>query len=174
MNLAKDELQQQMKVVLDKECLCIGLSNAAVKKMNVEPFIASGAVNICPGPNIAYFGEIVSLQKMVNHIYGRTDIIQAVNRPHMFVKELCLYVDYWRELLADARGIIDSKRTAYVKTFYDNLMSGIHYYRSLTNLVSAKSGRWEGDIHQGLDDAENELKQTIVKFLPQVPSSRHA
>jgi hypothetical protein len=168
MNLAEDELQQQMKVVLDKECLCIGLSNAAVKKMNVKPFIASRAVNICPGPNIAYFGEIVSLQKMVNHIYGRTDIIQAVNRPHMFVKELCLYVGYWRELLADARGIIDSKRTAYIKMFYDNLMSGIHYYRSLTNLISARLGRWEGAIHKGLDDAENELKQTIVKFLPQV------
>jgi hypothetical protein len=164
MNLSKDDLQQQMKAVLDKECLCIGLSNAAVKKFNVKPFIASGAVNICPGPNIAYFTEIVSLQKMINHIYGRTNIIKAVNRPHMFIKELRLYVDYWRELLTDARGMVDAKRNAYVKTFYDNLINGISYYRSLTSLVNEKLSTLRSTINKGLDDAESELNQMLEKF----------
>jgi hypothetical protein len=168
MNLSKDELQRQIKVVLDKECLCIGLSNAAVKKFSMKPFNTSEAVNICPGPNIAYFTEIVSLQKMIDHIYGRTSIIKAVNRPHMFIKELRLYIDYWSELLTDAKVMVDAKRNAYVKTFYDNMINGISYYRSLTNLVNEKLSALKCTINKGLDDAESEINQLLEKFVDKV------
>ena len=167
MNLSKDDRQQQMKAILDKECLCIGLSNSAVNKYNVKPFKTSRAVNICPGPNIAYFTEIVSLQKMINHIYGRTNIIRRVNRPHMFIKELRLYVDYWTELLTDTKGMVDNKRKAYVKTFYDNLINGISYYRSLANQVSEQLITLKGTFEKGLDDAEVELNRMLENFLAQ-------
>ncbi len=56
-NLPVNEYQNKLTDVLDKECLCIGLSNAAPKVYEV-PFVKYlDAVTICPGPNIAYFSE---------------------------------------------------------------------------------------------------------------------
>jgi hypothetical protein len=135
----------------------VGLSNAAVKNYHTKPFKKSSAINICPGPNIAYFTEIVSLQKMIDHIYGRTNIIRHANRPHMFVKELRLYVDYWAELITETSGTIDNKRKAYLQQFYDNLMNGISYYRTLTDQVTDEFSALKNTVQEGLDNAEDEL-----------------
>src|SRR5690606_18985483 len=109
MELPEDEYRQMSEEVLGKECLCVGLSNAAVKTYDVKPFKKMDGVSICPGPNIAYFTEIVSLQKMTDHIYGRANVIQGSGRPHMFIKELMLYVSFWKELLTEEKAI-DHKR----------------------------------------------------------------
>ena len=70
-NLDPEELKTQEEEVLSKECLCIGLSNAA-SKVYEQPFVKKQeAVTICPGPNIVNFSKIASLQEMVDHIYGR-------------------------------------------------------------------------------------------------------
>jgi len=71
MSLPEAEYNRQVSDVLEKECLCVGLSNAAIKQYKVKPFKNLNGVNICPGPNIAYFNEIVSLRKMVDHISGK-------------------------------------------------------------------------------------------------------
>src|SRR5690606_7715743 len=73
--LTEEEYKIQAEEVLAKECLCIGLSNAAPVKYE-QPFLKNlRAVTICPGPNIAYFSKVVSLKEMADHIYGRTSII---------------------------------------------------------------------------------------------------
>ena len=158
MNLPEKELDRQKKDVLDKECLCIGLSNAAVKAYHLKPFGQRRAVNVCPGPNIAYFSEIVSLKKMLDHIYGRTNIIQDSLRPHMFIKELQLYVDYWNELLVETKGALDKKRKAYVENFYQNLVQGISYYRQLAQGVNEEFKTLKGKLDDHLDEIEEELK----------------
>src|SRR5690606_13248909 len=80
-----------------KECLCIGLSNAAPVKYE-EPFLKKlKAVTICPGPNIVNFSKVVSLRDMADHIYGRKDIMQKPNRSSMFVNELRLYIDFLKK-----------------------------------------------------------------------------
>lgn len=57
--LPEAEFNKQIANVLAKECLCVGLSNAAVKTYHLDPLLKkSTAVNICPGPNIAYFSRI--------------------------------------------------------------------------------------------------------------------
>ena len=132
LRLPEPEYKRQLTEVLDKECLCVGLSNAAaisykqtfVKKLN--------AVTICPGPNIVYFSKVVSLEKMVSHIYGRTNIISNTARPHLFITELNLYIDYLKEQLkADFHTEQFAKRKKYYNSFYQNLRNGINYYRSL-------------------------------------------
>lgn len=168
LHLTPEEYYRQLKDVLDKECLCIGLSNAAVKTYNIKPFKNLEAVNICPGPNIAYFDKIVSLQKMIDHIYGRTDILQGRTRPHMFIKELMLYVDYWSELLTEAKGSADNKRRAYVQTFYDNLLSGISYYRNLSAKASEEYTTLKEKIETSLDDAETRLSSMLQRYLGNV------
>lgn len=164
MNLPEEEYNRQLQQVQDKECLCVGLSNAAIKVYNVKPFKKLEGVNICPGPNIAYFSEIVSLQKMVDHIYGRINIISSAERPHMFIKELTIYVNYWTELLAEAKDTVDSKRRAAIETFSKNLMEGISYYRQLSDKVNTDWKSLKEKLQESLNTAEHQLETCLNEF----------
>jgi len=160
-NLSDIELSDQINKVLSKECLCVGLSNSAaicydktfVKKLN--------AVNICPGPNIAYFKDKVSLQTMVDHIYGRGDILNEVKRPHMFIKELSLYINYLKEQLETDfwTGEILNKHK-YYQQFSQNLMHGITYYRELVKL----NNDLKISLSEELNNSEDELISLIKKY----------
>ena len=165
LHLNETEYDSKVKLVVAKECLCTGLSNAAVKKYSVTPLTKkTEAINICPGPNIAYFSKIVSLQEMIDHIYGRANVILRDDRPHMFLKELQLYLDYLAELLTDTKNELDLKRHKYVQEFHKNMMDGITYYRSLTDKVSNEWGSLKGKFHEGLSAAEKQLEESLKLF----------
>lgn len=135
LNLPEPEYQKQLNEVLDKECLCVGLSNAAALNYNQTFIKTLKAVTICPGPNIANFSEVVSLKTMTDHIYGSANILTNNNRPHMFIAELHLYIDYLKEELEnDVRSGNFLKRKKYYTSFYQNLCNGITYYRNLPDL----------------------------------------
>ncbi|WP_276502602.1 hypothetical protein [Terrimonas pollutisoli] len=152
-NLPGPVYKKQMEEVLDKECLCIGLSNAAAIHYN-QPFVKKlNAVTICPGPNIVNFSKVVSLQTMTDHIYGRTNIVANGNRPHMFIAELHLYIDYLKEKLEDDEQSRFEKNKKSYTIFYQNLRNGISYYRRLPAVAS--SGR--ATFIKALDLAEVEL-----------------
>jgi len=134
----------------------------------VKAFKTNEGTNVCPGPNIAYFSEIVSLQKMVDHIYGRANIIRRQDRPHMFVKELMLYVDYWKKLANEAKAAADQKRKAYALTFQKNLLEGITYYRDLADKLTDSFGSFRTKMADGLEAAEQALREasTLVELEP--------
>ena len=138
LNLPEPLYKKQLQDVLDKECLCVGLSNSAAIHYN-HTFIKNlKAVNICPGPNLVNFSKVVSLQTMTDHIYGRKNIIARTNRPHMFITELFLYIDYLKEELKNdiEDGQFDKKKKYYV-SFYQHLRDGINYYHNLPGLAKA-------------------------------------
>jgi hypothetical protein len=89
------------------------------------------AVAICPGPNLAYFSGIFSLKDMADHIYGRKCLNNSLERPHMFVNELQLYVDYLKRQIAESSTMISEKQRKYFAKFKANLQSGIEFYRSI-------------------------------------------
>ena len=158
--LSEYELQKQKDLVLTKECLCLGLSNTATDCNITKPLLKTATgVSICPGPNIAYFNKIVSLQTMVDHIYGRTNVIDDVEeRPNMFQKELELYVAYFEELVKENFDKNDMKKEKYIDSFYKNLLDGIQYYR---NLVS-NSVFFKDDIFpEKLDALESRLSNIL-------------
>lgn len=129
LSLGAEELERRTREVLDKECLCVGLSNAVHYVYNA-PFLKKlNSVTICPGPNIVYFNREVSLQEMVDHIYGRTNILTE-KRPHVFVNELKLYVEYLGELVEAVER--DAKQDAYIDRFAKSLLAGIEYYRGIS------------------------------------------
>lgn len=142
-NLPEPEYKLKMTEILDKECLCIGLSNAASLKYSV-PFIDKlKAVNVCPGPNIAHFNKVVSLKTMVDHIYGRSVSLAREDRPHMFINELNLYIDFLKEKMEeDKRDGLFDKRRKYYDEFYLNLRKGIQYYRQLAPLMMENTDRF--------------------------------
>lgn len=154
LNLPEHEYKKQLNNVLDKECLCVGLSNAAALTYNQTFIKTLNAVTICPGPNIVNFSKAVSLQTMIDHIYGRRDILTNPRRPHMFIAELHLYIDYLKEQLEeDIHTGQFSKRKKYYGTFYQNLRNGIRYYQLLPGIADA--GREQ--FVKALDNAGMEL-----------------
>ncbi len=144
MVLPDADYQKQLSDVLDKECLCIGLSNAAAINYGQTMIKKLDAVTICPGPNIAYFSKVVSLQTMTDHIYGRTNIMDDNNRPHMFINELNLYITFLKEQLENdyGRQEPDTKRKKYHAEFFKNLQDGILYYKNLLPLTVQNKKRF--------------------------------
>lgn len=159
--LPEAEYKKQAEEVLAKECLCIGLSNAAPVKYE-QPFLKNlRAVTICPGPNVAYYSKVVSLKEMVDHIYGRASVIERKDRPHMFIKELNLYIEYIREKINE-NPIPDSKFVKYCVNFTENLFSGIAYYRELFKIGQTSL---EKSFEQSLTEAEGVLQQLCEPYL---------
>jgi hypothetical protein len=162
LNLPAEKYEHELKIVLDKECLCIGLSNAAAIKYE-QPFLKNlTAVTICPGPNIAYFSKAVSLQEMTDHIYGRTNIITDNSRPHVFINELFIYINYLKERLLDEADNMDSKREKYFLSFYNQLMSGIKYYREIAQPCNGFTEQVIEDFNDHLDKGELELEALSI------------
>ena len=144
--LSEREFEKQYNDVVSKECLCIGLSNAAIVKYDLPPVKNLKAVTICPGPNIAYFDKIVTLQEMTDHIYGRTNILGDQNRPHIFIKELQLNIAYLREQAEDLQKE-DTKKIKDAVAFGKQLLEGIGYYRSISEQMP-NTAKFNGQLHE--------------------------
>lgn len=172
LRLPIDEYSKRVDEVLGKECLCTGLSNAAIRTYDLKPLRkGSSAINICPGPNIAYFDKVVSLREMIDHIYGRADVILRKDRPHMFIKELTLYVDYWREMIGEASATMDARRRNYIMGFQTNIRDGIAYYRSLSALATHEWSALKSVLSEGLAAAENQLDEALARFVGEPASA---
>lgn len=130
-NLSSTDSAKKASLITDKTCLCEGLSNAAVLKYNIKHKGENQGVAICPGPNLAYFSKELSLKDMISHIYGKTNVIHTNNRPHMFIKELKMYVDYFSNKVDEAKESFTFKHEKYLNTFQSNLNNGIEYYHNL-------------------------------------------
>ncbi|HEY0656202.1 MAG TPA: hypothetical protein VGD65_23875 [Chryseosolibacter sp.] len=151
MSLPVEEYEKQFNNVVSKECLCIGLSNAAIVKYDLPPVKNLTAITICPGPNIAYFNKTVTLKEMTDHIYGRTNILGDQGRPHMFLKELQLNVKYLQEQAQELKPG-DVKQMKDVIDFGKQLLSGIDYYRGLSDAALQQP-----NFREQLKTIENEV-----------------
>jgi hypothetical protein len=138
--LTDKEFQKEFELTTARECLCIGLSNAALMKYGIPTKHYKESVSICPGPNLAYYDKLVSLQEMVDHIYGRGNIMSRKDRPHVFIKELDLYIQFYKDAIAEAELPLTKQKASYLNSFEKNLNEGIAYYRDFfarTNQLEA-------------------------------------
>ena len=94
--------EEALTEVLEKDCLCEGLGAPALLSAGETPRRNLKAVTICPGPNLAYFKGSFSLKEMVDHIYGKVNLTLDPERPHVFVKELQLYLQHLRTDIENA------------------------------------------------------------------------
>lgn len=135
--LPQAEYEQLAGQVLAKECLCDGLANSALQVLGLGRNSASRPVTICPGPNLAFFSGVFNLKEMVDHIYGRTNLLNSTYRPHMFVNELHMYVAYWLDLVQSQGPSPGDKQSKYQQAFKTNLLQGIAYYQALVPQICA-------------------------------------
>ncbi|MNR33609.1 hypothetical protein D3C85_1512940 [compost metagenome] len=68
---------------------------------------------------------------MINHIYGRENLLSEVLRPNLFINELNLYVDYLKKDIAAQLEELSAKKDKYFSKFKSQLLIGIAYYREL-------------------------------------------
>ena len=136
--------------IVEKACLCVGLSTSALLFNGIDTKKNGTGVSVCPGPNMAYFSEIVSLKKMIDHIYGRINIMMRKDRPNLFIKELGLYIDYFRNL-TDSFSIhsTDIQKKQLIN-FRNNINEGISYYK---------------DLFENLKTNFQDMKENILKEL---------
>ncbi|RNL56073.1 hypothetical protein [Pedobacter jejuensis] len=132
-HLSQDDYQKQVKSITEKVCLCEGLCSSAYLKYNIAKPKENKAVAICPGPNLAYFSDIYSFDEMVGHIYGKINLLELVPRPHIFINELNLYIDYLQQDIKKQLQNFSDKKRKQLNGFKLQLSEGIIYYKNLFN-----------------------------------------
>lgn len=131
LKLPNEEHEKAYNKIIEPECLCAGLSSSALESKNIR-VSSIDKVTICPGPNLAYFSKISTLKEMVDHIYGRINLLDSGYRPHMFLKELNMYLDIFHKRIENFRiNSDDVKEKKQLIRFQKNIFDGVNYYKEL-------------------------------------------
>ncbi|MGN0020543.1 MAG: hypothetical protein ACI35Z_07110 [Sphingobacterium hotanense] len=162
-DLPQPEYQQAFDKIVEKQCLCEGLAAPAYLKYDILKPRERKAVAICPGPNTAYFKKVYSLKEMVDHIYGRINVLKNVERPSLFVNELELYVKHLATYINNNVADLDNKKKKYINKFNAQLLEGIAYYRGLQEQVQQAFGESKADFLEQLNRYELQLKPLVVE-----------
>lgn len=121
-----------------KACICHDLAGGVTRKLGID---SSATPCICCGPNIAYFRRVASLREMVEHIYGRANLLAGVRRPHMLYREVQLNIMLLkRQVFRAARGLL-SARPQDLAHLRSELLEQLASYRVLLKdiLLSRRS-----------------------------------
>src|SRR3989338_3148934 len=131
LNLSAQAFKEKYGNLVKKACICNDLAEAPMIKHNIAKNGVKRFTAICPGPNLAYFSKISTLREMVDHIYGRINLLNQTYRPNMFIKELKMYVEYFMKEVQKHTIEPSEMTVAYLNEFKTNLLNGIDYYFQL-------------------------------------------
>ena len=156
------QFKQAYDKVVDKVCLCEGLTVTPMIVNKIEMKKQSLAVSVCPGPNLAYFSKVVNLKEMVDHIYDKINLITHPNRPNMFMKELSLYIDYLRNKFEEKIEDASAHSEELFQTFHNNLVDGIEYYKNLISEIAEETESVKQKIREDLESLEKQLSFSLL------------
>jgi hypothetical protein len=161
-NLPPEVLEQKIAKVLEKACLCEDLAATGFISSSTNGTAKNHVVAVCPGPNLAYFSKIASLEEMVGHIYGRIQLMTDSQRPNIFINELHLYVDYMKNEIQKRIDTWNVKEQKYFDNFKANLQDGINHYKGLIPKLLKESERYRETMRNELLELEQELLEIII------------
>ncbi|RAJ14016.1 hypothetical protein [Arenibacter echinorum] len=150
LDLTEKEYTGKFNKITEKSCTCVGLGTSALLAYGLDTKTEGTGVSICPGPNMAYYSKIMTLKEMVDHIYGRGNVITRTDRPHMFIKELGIYLDYLKNRIEESSESMNKKQEKYLLTFTHNLNEGIGYYQQLFGNLKGQFENVKGSILEEL------------------------
>ncbi|MGD9082277.1 MAG: hypothetical protein PVJ50_00260 [Desulfobacterales bacterium] len=130
LDISADEKSRRYKKVMEKTCICDHLGNGALIDLGIAQE-KNSPQSICPGPNIEWFDKFYTLEEMVDHIYGRGSSLVSSKRPHMFAKEIVMYVNYFERMVADS-SLTPSTIKALLE-FKNNLEAGLDFCLEIAN-----------------------------------------
>lgn len=160
--LPAEELKIRIDKVVEKSCLCEDLSASPSAAAHTAGAGPPPAVAVCPGPNLAFFTRIATLEEMVGHIYGRLQLISVPDRPNMFINELRLYIEYMKNEIGRRLGSLSEREHRYLTAFRENLQQGIEYYRTLVPRMAKETERCRQTLRAQLRELEAELALQII------------
>ncbi|MCR8669409.1 hypothetical protein NO995_17120 [Aestuariibaculum sp. M13] len=164
LNLSDQVYNEEYNKIIEKSCTCVGLGTSALLKYNLDTKTEGQGVSICPGPNMAYYSKVMSLENMTDHIYGRDNMISRTDRPHMFVKELFIYIDYLKQKVDAAKNDMTAKEEKYLKTFLTNMKAGVSYYKIMFLNIQNKFQDVKNDVLSQLERGEFTLKSLELEL----------
>jgi len=132
MMLEPSEYSKRYKKITEKSCICVGLGTSTQIVHNIDIKKLGYGVSVCPGPNMAYFSGKLTLKNMIDHIYGKANVILRNDRPHMFIKELKMYLDFLQDKIDEQNETtLNKNQEKYFMRFRANLADGIRYYKEM-------------------------------------------
>ena len=149
--------------ITDKTCLCMGLAATAVINYGLNTRESFG-VSICPGPNMAYFNQELSLQDMSHHIYNADEGVVRADRPNMFVNELGMYLKYLSEKIEEHKKDWSRKSPRYLNDFTTNMNEGIAYYQKMFNSVGTTFSSVKKSALNSLNDAMDRMQKMELEI----------
>lgn len=164
LHLPEEVLNRRIGKLYEKSCLCEDLAAAAI--LNSGENGSRHAVAVCPGPNLAYFSKIVTLEEMVGHVYGRLQLMTDPARPNLFINELRLNIDYLKKEIEDRISSFTARELARLSTFRANLQESIEYYKTLIPQFVRETERYREIMRVQLLEMEQELMEIIVPIAP--------
>ncbi|MBW8334793.1 MAG: hypothetical protein K0M40_22440 [Prolixibacteraceae bacterium] len=166
-NLNEMEFEKQLSKITDKACLCNGLTASTLMVNDLDVKMEGTAVSICPGPNLAYFSSLYSLKRMVDHIYGRTNVMERTDRPNLFVKEIQMYIEYLGGKLEESVRPFSDKQKKYFVTFSENMEKGVEYYKELFQnyRIQLDDSTSKNNLLQDLENMKMQLLNLKAKIV---------
>ena len=152
--------EKQVEKVLEKACLCDHLGNGVLITLGILKANRAPQA-ICPGPNIAWFNRKYSLEEMVDHIYGNKESLVSKERPHMFAKELVMYVDYFENLVNQSEDLEGEMKK--LKRFKSNLEDGMEYCLEIAKM-QAYGAENLASISATVKEQSTRLKKIYAAF----------
>jgi hypothetical protein len=164
-NLDENAYKKRFDAVVVKACICHDLGQPALVKNAIDSRVP-GFTAVCPGPNLAYFSKICTLKEMVDHIYGRTNLLNTTPRPNMFIKELGMYVDYLKKDISKSCESLNEQKIKYFTEFKNNLLDGIEYYRKLFPQMTEETLEYRTKTLNELEACHQRLLKVVEEFSP--------
>lgn len=167
-SLSKEEFDKKAEKILEKECLCEGLAIPAVIVNNALKKKQLRAVAICPGPNLAYFSGVFSLKEMIDHIYGRSSILNSLKRENMFINELEMYVDHLQKEIGKSIDEMSVKQIRHFENFKNSLLEGIDHYKVIFRKMKAETEDYKAKALKSLEHWEKSILHIQIPGLEPV------
>lgn len=165
-DMPEEKKEKQREKVLGKACLCDHLGNGALIDLGILAEHRAPQ-SICPGPNIAWFDEEYTLREMVSHIYGRGESLVPAERPHMFAKEIVLYVDYFEDLIEQSDDPASDMKK--LSKFKENLEDGMEYC-----LEIAETNAYEDENLKSIPATVQEQQERLQQLYSQFEEEQFA
>ena len=156
--LSTDDYKKRYNQIVEKACICNGLGTSAMIANKMNTRTEGTGISICPGPNMAYFSKKMSLKEIIDHIYGRSNMMSRPDRPNMFVKELGIYIDYLKDKIEETKTSMTVKQEKYFESFEKNLEAGISYYQKMFGELKGKFEDAKTNILNELETSKKALQ----------------
>ncbi len=156
MEISTDQKRRLREKVVVKNCICDHLGNGALIALGITDE-KKAPQSICPGPNIEWFNEFYTLKEMVDHIYGRGPSLVSSERPHMFAKEIEMYIDdFEKRVLSSSH---TKKEIITMLEYKKNLEQGLEFC-----LEIAKKPPFPGENLHSISTCVKEQKRRLNRL----------